>query len=1003
MDFDFDTGTIYQGLATLDVTALPPLGSGPANVLTIIANGALTLPKGTPAQRPAAAGGTDVAGMFRYNTSVNQLEYYDSTTWQQLTSSAGSVSSFQTSLSGLTPQTATTGAVTLAGTLGATSGGTGTSTAPTAGQFLYSSAGTTYAATTLSGIAVTTFSGDTTGLTPATATSGAITLGGTLVLANGGTGASLTAVQGAPVYGTASAMAFGTAGTSGQAYISGGTGAPTWQDVSSTLTTGQILEADGSGAFTANGATFVGSGSFSGVTLSGTVTNATDAVTKQYVDNISNGLSWKQAVKAATVTAGVLATSYENGDIIDGYTLITGDRILIKSFGTGIATLGSLVAGSGYDTDNVYPGVSLTGGTGSGAVATITVSGGVVTSVVLTTPGTGYVQGDVLSADDADIGGRTGGSAFSITATSLANFQNGIYTVNASGAPTRSTDMDSTTPLNEVNGAAVFIENGSTLADTAWVQTANVTTIGTDSIVWAQFGGPGSYTAGNGLQLLGNQFSLVSPVSIANGGTALSTAPTNGQLLIGNGTGYTLAGLTAGTAIGITPGAGTITINNTGVTSLAGTANQITASASTGAVTLSIPSAFIAPGSVQVTTSLTVDTLTPNSALYVGAAGLVSSTAALTDGQILIGDTGSVPVAGTITGGTGITVTNGAGTITIDVDSAEVVTTFSAGTTGFTPNSATSGAITLAGTLAVTNGGTGLTALGTANQVFGVNAAGSAAEYKTLTAGTGMSIVHGANVVTFNNTGVTSVALALPSIFSVSGSPVTTTGTLTGTLTTQVANTVFAGPATGVDAVPTFRALAYADLPLELYVENPSTPTAPVASGANAVAIGSGSTATAAGSFAEGAGTDARIFGQKAYANGSFATAGDAQHGVYVARNITTNNTLTELFLDGSATQLVLPDNSVFTFDILVAARRTDATGGGAAYRFVGAARKDATAGSVTFIGTPSKTVVGETNGAWDSAVSVDTGTGAFRVRVTGENAKTIRWVATIQTTEVTN
>jgi hypothetical protein len=47
---------------------------------------------------------------------------------------------------------------------------------------------------------------------------------------------------------------------------------------------------------------------------------------------------------------------------------------------------------------------------------------------------------------------------------------------------------------------------------------------------------------------------------IANGGTNLSSTPTNGQLLIGNGSGYTLASLTAGSNVTITPGAGTITI-----------------------------------------------------------------------------------------------------------------------------------------------------------------------------------------------------------------------------------------------------------------------------------------------------------------------------------------------------------------------------------------------------------------------------------------------------------
>jgi len=60
---------------------------------------------------------------------------------------------------------------------------------------------------------------------------------------------------------------------------------------------------------------------------------------------------------------------------------------------------------------------------------------------------------------------------------------------------------------------------------------------------------------------------------------------------------------------------------------------------------------------------------------------------------------------------------------------------------------------------------------------------------------------------------VTSVALALPSIMSVSGSPVTSSGTLTGALTTQAVNTVFAGPSSGAAAAPTFRALTTADIP----------------------------------------------------------------------------------------------------------------------------------------------------------------------------------------------
>jgi len=59
---------------------------------------------------------------------------------------------------------------------------------------------------------------------------------------------------------------------------------------------------------------------------------------------------------------------------------------------------------------------------------------------------------------------------------------------------------------------------------------------------------------------------------------------------------------------------------------------------------------------------------------------------------------------------------------------------------------------------------------------------------------------------------VTSVALSLPSFIIVSGSPVTTTGTLTGTLATQSANTHFIGPTTGAAAAPTFRTLVAADI-----------------------------------------------------------------------------------------------------------------------------------------------------------------------------------------------
>lgn len=60
--------------------------------------------------------------------------------------------------------------------------------------------------------------------------------------------------------------------------------------------------------------------------------------------------------------------------------------------------------------------------------------------------------------------------------------------------------------------------------------------------------------------------------------------------------------------------------------------------------------------------------------------------------------------------------------------------------------------------------------------------------------------------------GVSSVALSLPNIFNVSGSPVTTSGTLTAALASQSANRIFAGPTTGSAAAPSFRPLVAADL-----------------------------------------------------------------------------------------------------------------------------------------------------------------------------------------------
>jgi len=70
---------------------------------------------------------------------------------------------------------------------------------------------------------------------------------------------------------------------------------------------------------------------------------------------------------------------------------------------------------------------------------------------------------------------------------------------------------------------------------------------------------------------------------------------------------------------------------------------------------------------------------------------------------------------------------------------------------------------------------------------------------------------------------LTSVALTVPGILSVAGSPITGAGTLAVSLVTQVANTVFAGPTSGGATAPAFRALVASDIPALSYLTSPLT------------------------------------------------------------------------------------------------------------------------------------------------------------------------------------
>lgn len=190
-------------------------------------------------------------------------------------------------------------------------------------------------------------------------------------------------------------------------------------------------------------------------------------------------------------------------------------------------------------------------------------------------------------------------------------------------------------------------------------------------------------------------------------------------------------------------------INNP--TTLVGTANQVLANGTVdttlaGRVVLTLPQSIGTESSPSFL-GLALSGVTSNSFLYVGPAGALSATAAPTNGQILIGRTGNSPVAATLSTGSGISVTNGTGTITV---ANTGVLSFSAGTTGLTPATATTGAVTLSGVLGVTNGGTG----SSTSPVNGALLVGNGVSYvsATLTAGSGISISNAVGSVTVSAT-----------------------------------------------------------------------------------------------------------------------------------------------------------------------------------------------------------------------------------------------------------
>jgi hypothetical protein len=149
------------------------------------------------------------------------------------------------------------------------------------------------------------------------------------------------------------------------------------------------------------------------------------------------------------------------------------------------------------------------------------------------------------------------------------------------------------------------------------------------------------------------------------------------------------------------------------------------------------------------------------------------------------------------------------------------------------------------------------------------------------------------------------VGLSLPSIISVSGSPVTSSGTLTGALTTQAVNTIFAGPSSGAGVAPTFRSLTTADIPT---LNQNTTGTAANITATSNSTLTTLSALSLPGSQVSGniSGNAANVTGIVAVANGGTGVTTSTGTGNTV---LSTSPTLTTPIITALDTQFTLQDN----------------------------------------------------------------------------------------------
>lgn len=177
--------------------------------------------------------------------------------------------------------------------------------------------------------------------------------------------------------------------------------------------------------------------------------------------------------------------------------------------------------------------------------------------------------------------------------------------------------------------------------------------------------------------------------------------------------------------------------------------------------------------------------------------------------------------------------------------------------------------------------------------------------------------------------------------------------------------------------------------------------------GYSAIVLG-GSENIAQGNYSQAGGQRGKAtkHGQRAFASEFFASLGDAQAADYNLMRVTTNATPAELYLDNGSFRLTLAQYQTLVFRALLGACTQGALSGGghvAGWEVAGIISRGPS-GAITFIGAPAITPMGASVGAaaWAISVSANSTFNALVFTVTGEAAKTIRWLATLRAAELT-